>query len=218
MSTSILNRVRQLQHSRYTELGFSESNLPQMGVYGAPEHRPEMLLIGCVDARLDPHADIGIPKGGALIYRNIAALVAGRDGGAGDRLSVAAALEFAVNSMHVQKIVVMGHTACGGIRAFLQGDNEDTHYIRDYLMPLEQVRLEAVQKGETEDEQARDMEKAAVMFSLENLLTYDVVSEAVEAGKLRLHGWLLDTGNKLIWEMDAATGQFRPMCNNDIKQ
>jgi len=217
MITTILNRVRHLQRNRYKDLGFSESHTPQMGMHGAPEHNPEMLLIGCVDARLDPHADIGIPNGKALIYRNIAALVAGRDGGAGDRLSVAAALEFAVKRMQVQKIVVMGHTACGGIRAFLQGDNEDTHYIHDYLMPLEQVRLDELKKGVSEEEQARAMEKAAVLFSLENLLTYDVVSEAVAAGKLRLHGWLLDTGNKLIWERDATTGHFYPIGSKELE-
>lgn len=198
-------RIQQLQQDLYKKLGFSSAKQPALGAGNAPEHKPEMLLIGCVDARLDPHADIGIMKGKALIYRNIAALVAGREGS----LSVAAALEFAVIQMQVKRIVVMGHTACGGIRAFLEGGN--TQAIRDYLRPLEQVRQEAVQKGETLEEQARDMEKAAVLFSLENLMTYDVVKNAVSGGRLELVGWMLDTGNKLIWELDPTTKQFNPL-------
>ncbi len=126
-------------------------------------------------------------------------------------MSVAAALEFAINRMHVEKIVVMGHTGCGGIRTFLQGDHEDTHHIYDYLKPLEQMRVEAVKKGQSEEQQARHMEKAAVVFSLENLLSYEVVSAAMRAGRLELQGWIIDTGNKLIWELDPNTQQFHPL-------
>ncbi|MDX2074466.1 MAG: carbonic anhydrase [Alphaproteobacteria bacterium] len=211
MIISIYSRIRRLQKNLYKRLGYSLANRPALGVEGIADHEPEMLLIGCVDARLDPRKDIGIPHGKALIYRNIAALVAGKDGGAGDRLSVAAALEFAVNSMHVQKIVVMGHTGCGGIAAFLQGDHEETHHIYDYLKPLESVRAEAENKGGNKEKQAREMEKAAVAFSLENLMSYEAVANAVEQGKLQLQGWVIDTGNRLIWEMDPATGDFNPM-------
>lgn len=203
----IFDRVRRLQKNLYKRLGHSNTNPPVLGVDGIDPHKPEMLLIGCVDARLDPHSDIGIPRGKSLIYRNIAALVAGKDGGAGDRMSVAAALEFAVGHMHVQKIVVMGHTGCGGIAAFLQGDHEDTHHIYDYLQPLEQVRV----RGVTEEQQARNMEKAAVAFSLENLMSYPVVEAAVKKGKLQLHGWVIDTANRLIWERDPQTGHFNPI-------
>ena len=211
MIISIYSRIRRLQKNLYARLGYSESHIPVLGVEGIAEHQPEMLLIGCVDARLDPKTDIGIPRGKALIYRNIAALVAGKDGGSGDRLSVAAALEFAVNSMRVQKIVVMGHTGCGGIKTFLQGDHEDTHHIYDYLKPLESVRREAIQKGESLAEQARDMDKAAVAFSLENLMSYEVVASAVAEKRLQLQGWVIDTGNRLIWEMDPLSGKFNPM-------
>jgi carbonic anhydrase len=211
MTGPFLSRIRSLQTSLYARHGFSDANPPVLGGNDAPVHKPEMLLIGCVDARLDPKTDIGFPTGSALIYRNIAALVAGRDSGAGDQLSAAAALEFAVNRMNVQKIIVMGHTACGGIRAFVEGDHDGTHYISDYLKPLEGVRIEAKSKGADEEQQARNMEKAAVIFSLENLMTYDVVRDAVAAGKVKLHGWVLDTGNRLIWEMDPETKEFRPM-------
>ncbi len=215
---SIIHRVRRLQKNLYKRLGYDEAALPVLGVDGIAEHKPEMLLIGCVDARLDPKSDIGIPRGKALIYRNIAALVAGKNSGEGDRLSVAAALEFAVNRMHVQKIVVMGHTGCGGIASFLQGDHEDSRYIYDYLKPLERVRVEAVEKGESMQEQARDMEKAAVAFSLENLMTYQLVSSAVAEGRLQLHGWVIDTANRLIWEMDPKTGEFNPMALRALRK
>ena len=207
----IFDSIVSQQEALQSKAGEQATNL---GGAEPAEHKPEILLIGCVDARLDPIADIGIPRGKALIYRNIAALVAKKanaDGG----LSVAAALEFAVGSMQVKDIIVMGHTSCGGIRAFVQGDHENTHYIRDYLQPLESVRQKAIQLGETPDEQAADMEKAAVAMSLDNLMEYDVVVSAVNEGRLQLHGWLIDTASQLIWKMDKKTGGFSLISKGD---
>lgn len=205
----IYQRIKRLQANLYKRLGFSEKNPAVLGGNTPPAHEPEMLLIGCVDARLDPTKDIGVKHGKALIYRNIAALVANKDSGAGG--SVAAAMEFAVGHMKVKKIVVMGHTNCGGIRALIEGQHHHTDHIRTYLKPLEEVRKKAVDKGESIEEQARDMEKAAVTYSLNSLLSYPIIKEAVAEGRLELHGWLLDTGNKLIWEMNHKTGDFQPL-------
>ena len=165
-----------------------------------------MLLIGCVDARLAIQ-DIGIPYGKALIYRNIAALVAGMQ--AGVRLGEAAALEFAVNVLHVHDIVVMGHTECGGIRACLDGAEGKPH-IRNYLSPLQSVRERVIADGGDFDAQARAMEKAAVRQSVENLRSYEAVSSAEAAGRLALHGWVIDIATRVIIEMDPE-GDFRPM-------
>jgi carbonic anhydrase len=99
-----------------------------------PEHKPEMLLIGCVDARKDPISDLGIEKGKALILRNLAALIRGISVAASQRETEAAALEFAVKVVQVKHIVAMGHTDCGGIRACMM-DVELTA-IKNYLSPL----------------------------------------------------------------------------------
>ncbi len=207
---NILSTIKNLQVSLYKKLGFSDRNQPVLGETVPQDHKPEMLLIGCVDARISPE-EIGIKKGSALIYRNIAALVAGKDAGMGDRTSVAATLEFAINKMHVKKIAVMGHTHCGGINACVSGDHEGTAHIEEYLAPLKHVSDEIAAKGGSLDEQAREMEKEAVRESLKNLMSYEVVSDAVKAGKLELNGWVIDTGNKLLWEMDKETKEFSPM-------
>lgn len=207
MLVTVYNVIRTRQKELFKRLGLSKDNCPEMGDGIPSEHKPEMLLIGCIDARLNLRDDVGIPDGKALVYRNIAALVPynyeeGRDNG------VPAALEFAVDKMLVKRIVVMGHTHCGGIAACLSGDHEHTHHIRQYLDPLEKVHQEAVSKGETLEEQARDMERAAVCLSLENLMSYGVVRRAIEERELILEGWIIDTGNNLIWEYNPNTEQF----------
>jgi carbonic anhydrase len=178
-----------------------------------PVHAPEMLLIGCVDARL-PIQDIGIPYGKALIYRNIAALVAGMDWqAAGGRVSEAAILEFAVDVMRVRDIVVMGHTDCGGIRACLHGSQgEEKRHLRQYLSPLDEVRERVIADGGDFDAQARAMERAAVHQSVENLRSYEVVRAAEASHRLTVHGWVIDTATGAIAEMDRL-GLFQPMSN-----
>lgn len=176
-------------------------------------HNPDMLLIGCVDARLDVREDVGIPPGRALIYRNIAALVNSMESPDDKRhVSEAAALEFAVNVMKVKHIVVMGHTDCGGIKACLNASHdENTQHIHEYLKPLEATRAEVIAKGGNIEAQARAMEEAAVRNSMSNLMSYPAVAKAVQEGRLDVHGWVINTATKQISEMDNETGKFRLM-------
>lgn len=200
MTQDVIDYIRACQN----EMTLPENDAP-------PVHEPQVLLIGCVDARLSIHKDIGFPDGSTLIYRNIAALVSGNEEGQG-RISEAAALQFAVDVMKVKHIVVMGHTDCGGIRACLnEKDFEHTQAIRDYLKPLAGVREEVVARGGSEKEQRSAMEMAAVHNSLANLMTYPVVARAVEEGRLEIHGWVINTGTKEICELDKETGQFVSM-------
>lgn len=186
-----------------------ESDIP-------PEHKPQFLLIGCVDARLSIHKDIGFPDGSTLIYRNIAALIGGKHPAEGvERISEAAALEFAVDVMKVKHIAVMGHTDCGGIKACLNGaHDEHTQSIRKYLTPLNETREAVVAHGGNIEAQARAMEEAAVRQSVANLMTYPAVAKAVAEGRLVVHGWVMNTGSGRLSEMNPDTGKFTPMKNN----
>lgn len=165
-------------------------------------HNPEILLIGCVDARLDIIGDLGIPKGKALVYRNIAALIQGM-GEPNDlsHMSETAALEFAINVMKVRDIVVMGHTDCGGIRASLTASASEHKAICHYLSSLQSVREEVISKGGDIEAQARAMEEAAVRQSIENLKGYYVVKDALTQQRVTLHGWVINTATGLINEI-----------------
>lgn len=223
--TDLLDNIRERQR----RLAGGEFNTE-----APPPHRPEMLYIGCIDARLDPIDDIGIPKGKALIFRNIAALVreapeanmgASLDGEAmvsngeiAENVSVGAALEFFIEHIpspqgRMKHIVVSGHTDCGGIRACLHDGCSHDSYLTRYLRALSEAREQVQQdtRYATEDEKLRALEEACVRRSIENLKTYAVVQHALEAGSLQLHGWVIDTATRCIAEMDAGTGEFIPL-------
>lgn len=196
-----------------------------------PRHEPEMLYIGCVDARLDPVDDIGIEKGKALIFRNIGAIVLHDDpkeNAATDHLpqnaSIGAVLEFYLNHLpapdgQVKHIVVSGHTDCGGIKACLDAPHTPgDHHLAHYLDTLQSVRArtlqEAAAKNWDEEQILHALEKESVRQSMANLRTYGCVQRALDEGRLELHGWIIDTATQHIHEMNLATLEFEPM---DIK-
>lgn len=171
-----------------------------------PVHQPEMLLIGCVDARKDIITDLGIPKGKTLVLRNVAALVHPEAEG---RLTESAALAFAVREIGVKHIAVMGHTDCGGIRAAIMGS--PSYSLRDYLEPIKAIRDGIVANSKDLGEQRFLLEQEAVKYSIRSLRTYDYIAEAEATGRLSLHGWVLDIANGKLHEWDEVSDDFSPM-------
>lgn len=171
-----------------------------------PPHRPEMLLIGCVDARKDIIGDLGIPKGKALVLRNVAALVHPESH---RRLTESAALAFAVREIGVKEVAVMGHTDCGGIRAALEGVS--SYSLRDYLAPIKEIRDAVHAQSPNLPEQRHLLEQEAVKYSVRSLRSYDYIAQAEAEGRLRLYGWVLDISSGRLHQWDEAKDEFVPM-------
>ena len=157
---------------------------------------PAILVIGCCDSRVSPEVIFDAHPGELFVVRNVANLVPPFTSD-GMCHGVFAALEFAVQVLHVAHIVVLGHAHCGGIRAFAEhgpplapGDS-----IHRWMSMISPAAAAAGPPGE-EDYLTR-LERAAIAIGLDNLMTFPYVAEAVRAGRLALHG---------AW-FDVATGQ-----------
>ena len=94
------------------------SFFPLAGCSGG--QHPLTLFIGCSDSRLVPYLLTGTGPGELFLVRNVGAFVPPWDGSAGYH-GTAAAIEFAVLNLKVTRIVVCGHSHCGGIRALYEG-------------------------------------------------------------------------------------------------
>ena len=145
------------------------------------------------------------------MVRNVANLVPPYqpDGGAH---GVSAALEFAVQVLHVKHIVVLGHAQCGGVRAFIDkiaplspGDFIG-RWMSLFVKPgeiVEQREHESIQQFVTR------IEKAAVLRSIENLMTFPCVSILVGRGKLKLHGAYFGVAEGSLSVLDEDAKEFR---------
>src|SRR5437868_5817758 len=172
---------------------------------------PEIMVIGCCDSRVSPEVIFDAGPGELFVVRNVANLVPPYTPDGATR-AVSAALEFAVQVLHVKHIVVLGHAQCGGIKALVQ----DTAPLSpgDFIgnwMSLLQPELDATPRAK--DEALQDfitrIEKKAVGRSLENLMTFPCVNILVERGKLTLHGAYFGVAHGSLSVLDRATGEFR---------
>jgi carbonic anhydrase len=172
---------------------------------------PAVMLIGCSDSRVSPEVIFDAGPGELFIVRNVANLVPvyEPDGGAH---GVSAALEYAVTVLRIKHIVVMGHAQCGGIRAFI--DKIEPLSPGDFIGKWMQMFIkpgEVVEQRNHESMQdfVTRIEKAAVFRSLENLMTFPFVRNAVERGEMNLHGAYFGVAEGSLFVLDRETKEFR---------
>lgn len=177
----------------------------------AQEQKPDTMIIGCADSRVDPATIFDAMPGELFVVRNIAALVPPcEDTGAYHGTS--AAIEFAVTSLAVKRIVVLGHGLCGGVAASLTAADQRPvgRFIGPWVEMLSPIRDELLERkpASTGETRQQDLERMAIQQSLENLLTFPFVSEAVETGRLQLEGaWFSIAEGRLQW-LDWERGVF----------
>ena len=166
---------------------------------------PKTLFIGCSDSRVVPYLLTGTGPGELFIVRNVGAFIPPYDGSHGLH-GTTAAIEFAVLSLKVERIVVCGHSQCGGIRAAYEGVPDEAIALKAWLRLVEEALLPVQPSFEA----MRRTEQRSVVLQLERLLQYPMVRRAVEAGMLTLHGWHYVIEDGEIHIFDAQQGGFIP--------
>ena len=164
---------------------------------------PTTLFIGCSDSRLVPYLLTGAQPGELFLVRNVGAFVPPYDGSHGHH-GTAAAIEFAVLSLSVSRIVVCGHSHCGAIKALYGEVSPEAQNLRRWL-DLGREAMLPVQPG---PEALRRTEQRAVVLQLERLMNYPMVRARVEAGTITLHGWHYVIEEGEVHVFDVRTGGF----------
>lgn len=166
---------------------------------------PGALWIGCSDSRVIPEEITDADPGELFVLRNIANVVPP----CGTNNTVGAIIEFAVLRLHVDHIIVCGHTGCGGIAA-LHGDAPDPVTEPHLGLWIELLRPAAdavAALGLPEADRADATSRANVLVQRNNLLTYPCVEAALAAGTLSVSAALytLASGEVLVYDDETAT-------------
>lgn len=205
MADDLLQRLR-----RFTTDAFPQHRSHFRLLVDDGQH-PTTLFIGCSDSRLVPYLLTGTGPGELFLVRNVGAFVPPYDGSAGFH-GTAAAIEFAVLNLQVSRIIVCGHSHCGGIRA-LYGESHPA--ARNLAQWLELGREAALPVAEPGPEVLRRTEQRAVVLQLERLMDYPMVRERVEAQQLSLHGWHYVIEDGEVHVFDVQRGGFIPASSAD---
>ena len=157
----------------------------------ANSQAPHILWIGCCDSRMPAELLTGTEPGDMLVYRNIANIVSMEDA------SCMAAIEFAVNVLKVDHIIVSGHTNCGGVSTAINRAAENN--LDTWLEPL--YALHSDHKEDLDhccdhNEQVRQLSQLNVKQQVANVAKTEAVQQAWKRGQvLSVHGFMYDVAS-----------------------
>ncbi len=168
--------------------------------------KPGALVIACSDSRVDPAVIFGAGPGEMFTVRNVANLVPPYHPD-GDYHGTSAAIEFAVRSLLVPHVIVLGHAMCGGIGLLLRGAAAPTDFLAPWMRLAERARQRALACVAVDDPASEAAQTACedetVRLSLENLRTFPWLAEREAAGELRLHGCSFDIRTGVLRRLGA---------------
>ena len=168
--------------------------------------QPQVLVISCVDSRVDPSMIFDAGPGEMLIIRNVASLVPPYEPDAAYH-GTSAALEFGVRVLNVTNIVVMGHGMCGGVKALLHGAPDTAKdFVEPWMSLAEPARRRVLAAGKGVPDPQTRCEHEVIKDSVANLMTFPWIAERVEQGTLHLHGaWFaIHSGELHVLQPDGS--------------
>ncbi|WP_458791515.1 carbonic anhydrase [Yoonia sp. MH D7] len=174
--------------------------------------RPRAMVISCCDSRVHVTAIFGADQGEFFIHRNIANLVPPYSPD-GAQHGTSATIEYAVSALKVSHIIVLGHSGCGGVEGcynMCSGHAPELEEKSSFVgrwMDILRPGFERLAEGD-DDARKQQLEKEAILVSLENLMTFPFVKSAVESETLTLHGVWNEIGEGELEAYDAANETF----------
>jgi carbonic anhydrase len=166
----------------------------------AGQQQPEILWIGCSDARVPANDIVGLLPGELFVHRNVANVVVHTD------LNCLSVVQFAVDVLKVKHIIICGHYGCGGVKAVLQ--NREMGLIDNWLRHIEDVYLKY--RGTLDpiadfDRRFDTLCELNVVEQVENLCRTTVVQNAWKSGQpLAVHGWIYRVDDGLLRDLNIC--------------
>ncbi|WP_173917555.1 carbonic anhydrase [Halobacillus sp. Marseille-Q1614] len=151
---------------------------------------PDYFVISCSDSRVSPSVISNSPLGTMFVHRNIANQVRKDDD------SLAASLYYALVHLKVKKIIIKGHTGCGGVAA-AQGGNEEPH-LKGWIKGIKEGFSS---QGYSADNDLQELVKANVKAQVEQMKNHPVYKEY--GGNTEVAGYLFDLGSGKLEQLDV---------------
>ena len=198
----------------------------------------KILCVSCCDSRCDPTAVFDAKPGEIFSVRNVANVVPPLRKEEKKDHGTVSAIEYAVKSLEVEAIVVLGHAQCGGCAHALhlfsspktktsektKDDDDDVNddgsgSVDAWCGHIEEsVKRVCSKTYDTEEERLRALEHENVRRSVENVQTYPFVRERVAKGELRVRGGFFTIRSGEVAMMDEDTKAFTPIKVDDTKK
>lgn len=166
----------------------------------AGQQNPRYLWIGCSDSRVPATQLVGLRAGELFVHRNVANLAVHTD------LNYLAVLQFAVDVLGVNHVIVCGHYGCGGVEATL--NLRELGLIDNWLRHIEDVMLAHQDDLATIDSAEEKLDRLCelnVIEQVRNVTRTTIVQNAWKRGHdLTVHGWIYSIGDGLLRDLNTS--------------
>ena len=167
------------------------------------QQSPKYLWIGCADSRVPANELVDLLPGELFVHRNVANVLVHSD------LNALSVIQFAVDALKVQHIIVVGHSNCGGVRAAL--NNERTGLVDNWLRHVQDVRdaHEGFLAGLDGSLQVDALVELNVLEQARNVCRTTVVRDAWSRGQnVVVHGWVYGLHNGLLEDLKLTVASI----------
>lgn len=164
------------------------------------QQTPRYLWIGCADSRVPANEIIGLEPGEVFVHRNIANVVIHTD------LNCLSVIQYAVEVLKVQHIIVCGHYGCGGVQAAMQ--TEEFGLIDNWLRHLKDIYEKYTNKLEAIDDEGQRFDHFCELNVKEQV--YHVCQTSIvqnawrQSQKISVHGWIYGLHDGLLQDLDIC--------------
>lgn len=165
----------------------------------AKKQNPKYLWIGCADSRVPAEQLTGLESGDLFVHRNVANQVIHTD------LNCLSVVQYAVDVLKVEHIIVCGHYRCGGVHAAIK--NDELGLIDNWLLHIRDIYHKHYRYFSqfSQEEQANLLCEINVIEQVNNLGHSTVVRSAWERGqKLSVHGWFYDISDGVLKSLNIS--------------
>jgi len=166
----------------------------------AAQQSPKYLWIGCADSRVPANEIVGLLPGELFVHRNVANVVIHTD------LNCLSVLQYAVDVLKVEHVIVCGHYGCGGVRAAYE--RSSLGLIDNWLRHVQDVRERhdvALRDGESHDSCINRLCELNVVEQVRHVCETTIVQDAWRRRQaLAVHGWIYDVRDGLLQDLDCT--------------
>jgi len=164
------------------------------------QQKPRHLWIGCADSRVPANEIVGLLPGELFVHRNVANVVVHTD------LNCLSVMQYAVDVLKVQHVIVCGHYGCGGVRAALRRDR--LGLIDNWLRHVQDVREKHQMRLEPLQDEAEKVDRLCELNVIEqvvNVCQTTVMRDAWERGQpVTVHGWVYGLKDGLVRDLNIS--------------
>ena len=166
----------------------------------AAQQNPDYLWIGCSDSRVPANQIVGLLPGELFVHRNVANVVVHTD------LNCLSVLQFAIDVLKVQHVIVCGHYGCGGVRAAMEGTK--LGLTENWLRHVQDVRERHDALVAAAGSEAASIDRLCelnVIEQVRDVCQATIVQDAWRRGQpLAVHGWIYDLHDGLLRDLQCT--------------